>query len=342
MQRLRQAIDFVLGTDRHEAAARKRQLWLGIAGMVAAAVLIAASAIIYFLPIGKSTYTAALTEATSAQVGDEIRIAGIAVGTVRSLALHEDSVTMTFTVDRQVFIGAQSTLEIRMLTAVGGHYVSLVPAGDNPLGGTTIPADHVKLPYNLAQAVQDAERPLAAIDGDTLRRNMAALTSALEQNPDSIRDMADAMATFVDLVNRQNNDVSRALDVADEYLTLLGQSRHVIGAMLSKIGLMETVVLNRRAEVLAVLQVVSELLSRIAAIEPAWTIRLQPLAHKLIEAWPQLEQLGNRLGGVADTIGQLNTRLQELATASGGVTIDQSTQLISATAVCVPVPGKGC
>ncbi|MEV6558223.1 MlaD family protein [Nocardia sp. NPDC051756] len=339
---LRRAIDLLLGNDRHEGAARRRQLILGIGGLVAVALLLAVSAIIYVLPIGKSTYTADLAEAGSIKAGDDVRIAGISVGSVRSLELRDDSVRMTFTVDQGVFLGDQSTLDIRMLTAIGGHYVAVFSAGTKPLGTTTIPADRVRLPYSLTKAVQDSDRPLAAIDGDTLRRNLAALTAAMEKSPGSIEQLTDGIASFVDVVNRQNRDVNRALDVADEYLSMLGQSRQVIGAMLTKIGLMETTVLGRRDEVLEALRVVTELLSRIAAIEPAWRTHLEPLADKLVESYPDLQRLGERLGTVASSIHEIGTRLQGLAGSPGGLVIDQSGQAISMQSVCVPVPGRGC
>ncbi|WP_084653885.1 MlaD family protein [Nocardia altamirensis] len=339
---LRRATDLALGNDRHEGAARRRQLVLGIGGLVVVVLMMAVSAIIYVLPIGKSTYTAELTEAGSIQAGDDVRIAGISVGSVRSLELQEDSVRMTFTVDRNVFLGDRSTLDIRMLTAIGGHYVAVFSAGTAPLGSTPIPADRVRLPYSLTKALQESDRPLAAIDGDTLRRNIAALTAAMEKSPGSIQQLTDAMASFVDVVNRQNRDVHRALDVAEEYVRLLGQSRQVIGAMLTKIGVMETTVLGRRGEVLEALRVVTELLSRIAAIEPAWRTHLEPLADKLVESYPDLQRLGDRLGTVATSIHEIGTRLMSLAGPQGGLTIDQSGQTISAPTICVPTPGRGC
>lgn len=340
-------IDFVLGNDRHEAVAQRRQLVLGIGGLALTLVLMVASGIIYFLPIGKHTYTADLTEAGTVQKGDEVRIAGITVGSVTALELLEDSVRMSFTVENQVFVGDQTTLDIRMLTPIGGHYVAVFPAGRNALGDKAIPADHISLPYSLTKAIQDSARPLAAIDGTTLRANIDALTGALDKSPASVGEMTDAMASFVDVVNKQNEEVNRALDVADEYIGMLSGHRKVLGAMITKIGLMETAVLDRRAEVINTLRIVTELLSRIAAIEPSWTTHLEPLADKLFEARPQLEQLGTRLGEVGTSIGELGKRLQGLASPQGGIAIDQSGQTISAPALtvsslCVPVPGKDC
>ncbi|WP_405484976.1 MlaD family protein [Nocardia sp. NBC_00511] len=346
-ERLRPAwrgfVDFLLGNDRHEGNVRRRQLVLGLGGLLTVLVLMAASAVIYFLPIGKSTYTAMLTEAGALKTGDEVRIAGIQVGSVTSMELFDDAVRMKFTVDDGIFLGDQTTLNVRMLTAIGGHYVAAFPAGRNALGDKPIPADHVTLPYSLAQALQDSAQPLAAIDGNTLRANIDALSAAMAKSPGSIGEVTNAMASFVDVVNKQNTEVNRALDVADEYIGLLGDYRKTIGAMLSKIGIMETTVLDRRAEVTDALRIVTELLSRIAAIEPTWRSQLEPLLDKLFEAKPQLDQLGQRLGEVAGSIHDLGARIQGLAAPQGGLSIDQSGQTVSADAAfCIPVPGKDC
>ncbi|MFB8004207.1 MlaD family protein [Nocardia sp. NPDC056000] len=334
--------DFVLGNDRHEAVASRRQLVLGLGGMAVVVVLMIASAIIYFIPLGKNTYTADLTEAGSVKVGDEVRIAGITVGSVTGMELLDDSVRMTFTVENKIFVGDQTTLDIRMLTAIGGHYVAVFSSGRNALRSRAIPPDHVTLPYSLAKAMQDSAQPLATIDGGTLRANLTALAGALEKSPGSIGQMTDAMAAFVDVVNRQNTEVNRALDVADEYIGLLGDYRKAIGAMLTKIGAMETTVLGRRADVENALRIVTELLSRIAAIEPAYRTHLEPLLDKLFETKPSLEQLGQRLGVVIDSLNQLGTRIQGLQGPHGGIAIDQSGQGISASSLCIPVPGRDC
>ena len=148
-----------------EKQSARAQLRLGVLGAVLVAAALIATGVLYVLPLSTSTYTAELAEAGSVKVGDDVRVAGVPVGTVTSIDLHSTSVTMTFTVDNDVFVGDQTTLDIRMLTIVGGHYVAASPAGTEPLGDNVIPPDRVRLPYNLAQAFQDAAQPIRDVDG---------------------------------------------------------------------------------------------------------------------------------------------------------------------------------
>lgn len=340
--RVAQVISSIIGTTRKRNQIHHRQLMLGIAGLLSVAVAMAASAAIYFLPLGERTYSALVSEAGSVKVGDQVRVAGIVVGTVRAVLLQDDSVKISFTVDQDVFVGAQTALEIRLLTPVGGHYLTLIPSGTTPLGGEAIPAERVKLPYNLGRALQDAIRPVKAIDADSLHKNFTAIADALEKQPDSIRATGDAIAAVVGILNRQNDDVRRSLTIADEYLNLLARSRGIIGELLTKIGMMETTILTRRAEVLQTLQVISELLSRIAALEPNWREQIQPLTDALLQAWPQWRELADRLAGLGDSLNRVWNRVEGYVGKSGEISIDQSGQSLSPKPVCIPLPGRVC
>ncbi|MVU77210.1 MCE family protein [Nocardia sp. ET3-3] len=319
-----------------------RELRLGLYGAAALAVVLVATAVFYVLPLGKSTYTADLSEARSVRTGDEIRVAGIPVGTVKSLELLPDRVRMTFTVDDGVFLGDQTSLEVRMLTVVGGHYLAAFPAGDKPLEHKTIPADRVRLPYSLIRTLQDATTPIRQVDGDTLRKNFDALSESLTDSPDALRRMGNAMQSLVGLIDRQNADVSRALRVMDEYLTAIDDNRALVGTFLRKIGSLETDGLAKKAEISESLTVTAELLSRIAAIEPAWRTELEPLADQLQAAVPQLEDLGRRFDQALNSLGEIKTRLQAVATSTDGVVIDQSGVVLDGAGFCIPLPGKGC
>ena len=339
MQRLRNALRWVRELQYGEDTDRRTQRVLGIAGVLVVVIIVAVSAVIYLVPFGKDSYTAMLSDGGSVRPGDDVRIAGISVGTVKSVELTDESVRMEFTVKNDVFLGKDTSLDIRMLTPIGGHYVAVSPSGDEPLGDEPIPADRVHVPYNLVEALQDAQRPIAAIDAGTLRRSLSQLTTSLETSPNSVNAMTDAVSTMVGMIDKQNSDVSRALDVAEEYLRVLHDSKSVIGDMLVKIGLMETQILNRKADVVEALHVANELLARIAAIEPAWSEQLEPLADRIVAVVPQLDELGQRLGTVADLLVQAGDRFRSIVTPAG-VAVDHSG--LTVRPVCVPVPGRGC
>ncbi|MEU6559340.1 MlaD family protein [Nocardia nova] len=322
-----------------EGSAR-RELRLGVLGAVVLVMALVVTAVVYLIPVGKSVYKAQLGDAQSITVGDEVRLAGIPVGKVKSLALAGDHVNMTFTVTKSVFVGNMTTLEIRMLTVVGGHYLAVVSAGDEPLGSSAIPADHVKLPYSLTQSLEDAAKPAEQVDGNTLRANFASLQQAMGRSPDALRHVGNALESVVDILNRQNADVSRSLQVADEYLTAINASKAVLGTFVRQLDLLQTVMINKKDEITVANDITADVLARIASIVPAWNSQLKPLVDKLFEAAPQIEDLGRKLDAVIKTVTGMQESMKRIVKPESGITIDQSSATLDA--VCVPVPGKAC
>ncbi|WP_225724636.1 MULTISPECIES: MlaD family protein [unclassified Nocardia] len=327
------------GFTRHLRGDSGREVRWGVLGVLAVVALLVVCGVLYVLPLGKSSYTALLSEAGSVKVGDEVRVAGITVGSVTGLELLPDQVRMRFTVDHQVFVGDASTLDIRMLTAVGGHYLAMTPSGSKPLGAQPIPADRVRLPYSLMRTFQDAAAPVEQVDGDALRRNLAAVRRSLADNPDSIRRLSDAMDTVVGIFDKQRTDIAAALSAADEYLSTIDAGKSAIGGLIRHIGSVETILIDKRDEINAAVPLTIRFVSRIAALEPGYRTSLQPLVDEFARALPELQRLGQRLDEMITTVDGLTTHLRQVA-AQQGVTIDQSATTLST--ICVPLPGKGC
>ncbi|WP_328391422.1 MlaD family protein [Nocardia sp. NBC_00416] len=326
----------------------RKQLRLGVIGLCAVAVLAVAVGALYVVPLGKRTYTAELAEAQSVKPGDDIRLAGVPVGEVKSLELRPDRVLMRFTVDSDVFVGDRSSLDIRMLTLVGGHYAALFPAGDTALGEEPIPADRVRLPYSLMETFQDATAPLRETDGDTLRRNLAALDTSIDAAPESLRSVLDTVGSYLDAVERQRTQVSNAIATADEYVTMYDGAKSDLGRLMDNVNLMETVLLDKRAELRQALALLTSVVQRVTALAPAWELTLQPKVQQLADALPRLRDYGTRLEPMIAAAQSLSTKLRELVGPDGGVRIDQSGTTVTApgldpgAAFCVPLPGKAC
>ncbi|MEV0337277.1 MlaD family protein [Nocardia sp. NPDC050717] len=318
-----------------EASKRARELRMGIIGLGLVVLFIIGAGIVYVVPLGKHTYTAELSEAQSVREGDDVRLAGISVGSVTSLELKPDKVLMEFTVDREVFVGDQTSLDIRMLTVVGGHYVALYPAGSRPLGDEAIPADRIRLPYSLIETFQDATAPLAAVDGDTVRENLAAANSAIAASPEALRSTLDTVGKYVDMLDRQRSQVSTSIAILDEYISMYDGAKSDLGRLMDNVNLLEDVLLSKKAELAEAVRLLVSVVNRLAGLAPSWDSTLKPKAQELADALPRLRELEGRFEPLLATVSSLQTKLSELATPEAGIVVDQS-------AVCVPLPGKAC
>lgn len=331
-----------------DAAKRRKEIRLGIAGSLVVVLGVAVAAVLYVVPFGKTTYTAEIAEAQSVKVGDEVRLAGVSVGQVESLDLKPDRVVMRFTVKSDVFVGDQTSLDIRMLTVVGGHYVALHPAGAAPLGDGVIPADRVRLPYSLIETFQDATTPLRELNGDTLRRNLAALDESLDGAPETLRTTLDTLGSYVDAINRQRGQVSSAIAVLDEYVTAYDGAKSDLGRLMDNVNVLETVLIDKRAELRESIALLVSVIERIAALAPTWDSTLKPRVAELMGAVPRLEEMSGQLEPVIASTQQLAEKLRGLVIPEEGLVLDRSGETVQAPpgaelpGVCVPVPGKDC
>lgn len=312
---------------------------LGVVALCGLILILVLSAVLLFVPIGKKSYAALLTEAGSVKVGADVRIAGISVGKVTGLVLEPNQVRMTFNVDSDVRLGDSTKLQIRLLTAIGGHYVAVLPSGSGDLGGHPIPADRVQLPYSLIQAMQDAQRPASQIEGTSLSRSLADLTASLKNSPGSVDSLTSAMSAMSETLDKQADAVGAALTVAQEYLGVVSDSRSTLGQFIYKVGVMEDQVLGKRGELVSAIAVTDTVLGRIAALEPAYREYDGPILTKLVELANAFKEAETRLGAMASSLDEVGRRLTALQNPQGPE-LDQSALRVLTT--CVPLPGKAC
>ncbi|MEV0772822.1 MlaD family protein [Nocardia salmonicida] len=322
---------------------RAGELRWGIAGMCAAVLLLVAIGAVYVTgTTAERTYSAEMAQAGSVRTGDDVRLAGIPVGKVTALTLLPDRVRMEFTVAEDAFLGDQTTLDIRMLTFVGGYYLAVLPAGTKPLGATVIPMERVIVPYNLTKAFQDAVEPVRRIDGSVFRQDLAALSTAIDKSPDAVRSTVRAAGDVVAILDEQNADISRALSIADEYLTALDANADVLADLIITLGTLEQIIQTNKVQVAESLYDLAVILQDLTPLGRAWDASIKERAQPLADAIPALEQLGGRLGALLDAVRAFEQRLLPLMPAGGGVSVDQSGATIQLPAVCVPLPGGGC
>lgn len=91
-------------------SSRSRQLAFGIAGVLVTMIIVIASSVLAVRPVGTTMYTADFPEAGMIRAGDDVRVAGISVGSVQKVALAGDHVSVGLRIKKSVHIGDQSRI----------------------------------------------------------------------------------------------------------------------------------------------------------------------------------------------------------------------------------------
>lgn len=327
---------------RDEQSENKTHLFWGSVGVAVATVLMLAAGAVYAMPFGERTYTANFATAAGVKPGDEIRVAGIPVGSVRSVALAGDHVDIEFGVSREVFVGDASTLTVKLLTPIGGHYILLSSIGNEELGSAEIPLEHTEVPFELADVIETSTPLVRDIDGTTLRETVAELDTALGTQPESTRAIVDNLSSLTDVIAQRTEQLEQGLVVSDEYVGALSDDRVMLTELVRQLGTLTEGFGNKREEVVGAFDLLHRLFLLFHRPVMAFEEGLEPSIVQLEEITQKLFSRLGEFDGAITTMKQSSESLATLLGEGNGPVIDQSQSTIAGIDVCVPMPGRAC
>jgi phospholipid/cholesterol/gamma-HCH transport system substrate-binding protein len=171
---------------------------------------------------GGDTYYAAFSEAAGLKANDEVRIAGVRVGKVKTVDLAGDHVRVEFLVDSGVDFGRQTGAAIKVKTLLGAMYLSLEPSGEGQLPeDAEIPVSRTTSPYDVVDAFSGLASTSERIDTDQLAKALNTMAALTENTPEEFRAALRGMS-----------QLSANIAARDEQLnTLLTNMRKVSGVL---------------------------------------------------------------------------------------------------------------
>lgn len=162
------------------------------------------------------TYAAAFTNASGLQSGDDVRIAGVRVGSVQDVAVDGDHARVTFSVLRTHRVTVDTHVAIRYADLLGARYVALTD-------------DHPHAPLQDQHATIPERRTSPALDLTALFNGFKPLLQAL-----SPRDVNTLTAEIVAVLQGEGATVTSLLDH-------LG---HLTGNLADRDAILDRVVVN--------------------------------------------------------------------------------------------------
>ncbi|CAB4916621.1 unannotated protein [freshwater metagenome] len=189
-------------------------------------------------------YSAEFTDATGVTKGDDIRVAGVRVGTVSEVEIIDRSrALVTFSVDDDTSVNGGTNAAIRYRNLVGQRYISLtqevgdtqrlpdgatIPVsrtraaldltvlfnGFKPLFQALSPEDVNQLSYELIQVFQGEGGTLEGLLAHT-----ASVTSTLADRDEVIGDLIDNLSLVLDHVADRDKQLTRLIQ---SFRTLVG------------------------------------------------------------------------------------------------------------------------
>jgi phospholipid/cholesterol/gamma-HCH transport system substrate-binding protein len=188
---------------------------IAIIGILTIGILMFASLNAQALPFfGGTTYKADFTDAGGIKANDDVRVAGVKVGTVKGLELHNGIVRVSFTV-KNADLGRDTRADIKIKTLLGQKYIALTPDGPGHLSADTpIPTSRTTTPLDVTTAFIGLSRRVDAIDTTQLAKAFNTLSDTFKNSPGQVKDSLRGLSRLSQTVASRDQQLSQLLQHA--------------------------------------------------------------------------------------------------------------------------------
>lgn len=320
---------------------RESDVLKGVIALVVAGVLVATVGVLYLNPPNTKTVSFLTKDAISVRGGEDVRVAGISVGKVESVSLGDDAVEVDLQIDADIRIGDQTRAEVRLLTAVGGYFVTLIPLGDTVSGDTVIPLERVTVPYTIADTLQELPRVTDNTEGVPVEATLDELSRGLQSHPDGIRDAVAGMQTIARVVDRQKRQVESILAMVGSYSATFDESRAFVAALIDKANILISTFHIHRVGFNEAYFYLGNVLSRLGPIGRFYLNHRHEVADVVRQTREMAATLRDDMGGLISNLETARTQLlrliEPMKVVAGGEEYE-----IDASNLCLPVRGRPC
>ncbi len=284
-----------------------------------------------------SGYSAVFTDASRLAKGDSVRVAGVRVGTVDSVALQPDkTVLVKFDADRDIVLTTGTKAAVRYLNLVGDRYLELIdgPGSTRILPpGSRIPKQQTAGALNLdlllgglrpvirglnPQDVNALTTSLIQIfqgQGDTLDSLLSKTSSfsnTLADNSEVVQQLIDNLNSVVGTLSKDGDKFSGAIDRLEKLVSGLSQDRDPIGTAITQLDNGTASIASLLTEARPPLKSTVDQLNRVAPLLDDHQIVLDRGIQKGVDTYRKLARLGSYGSWIMYYICGLSIRVTDL------------------------------
>ncbi|MFN2586860.1 MAG: MCE family protein [Actinomycetota bacterium] len=245
------------------------------------------------IPFVKQAYevTAEFGDAAGLNPENQVRVAGIKVGTVESVELAGDKVVVTMAVDNGVEIPKDAEAEIKLATLLGTKFVEIDGVGGGPFleEGDVIPLERTEIPFEIYQAANQGTNVLEDLDGPALNKmlvQLAKLTAAAED------EVGEALAGLNDLgagVGARDEQLRELLAGADDLTALLADEGDEIVRLVDASNDVLGSLARKREEIQSLLEVTKQMAGEVTGLVRDNRSKIHAIVTKLDRALKVLD-----------------------------------------------------
>ena len=193
-----------------------------------------------------------------------VKVDDVSVGSVRSIDLKGFTARVVVSINKEVVLPANARASLRQTSLLGEKFVSLdKPTEETPTGrlrdGDTIGLDRTGRNAEIEEVLAALSLVLNGGSLEQLQTINRELVLALKGRESNVRSLLTQLETFVGGLDKQKQDIVRALDGMDRLTARLAADRQTLSTALRDIPPGVGVLADQRAELTKVLTGLSRL-----------------------------------------------------------------------------------
>ncbi|MFV0496377.1 MCE family protein [Mycobacterium sp.] len=274
---------------------------VGLLGMTVTLLVVAVAQSFTSVPVLFATpmYYAKFADTGGISTGDQVRIAGVNVGLVRSLVIQGDKVLIGFTLADKT-IGTASRVSIRTDTLLGRRNIKIEPRGSQVLRPNgVLPPSQTSTPYQVYDAFVDATDAATGWDIGAVKRSLEVLSETFDQTAPHLGAALDGIKEFSSSIGERGEQIKQLLENANKIGRVLGDRSQQINGLLVNSGTLLAAFKQRSQALKVLLSNVTE------ASEQLKT---------MFQENPNINRMLRELGTVSDELVKRKTELSEVLT----------------------------
>ncbi|MDT5357854.1 MAG: phospholipid/cholesterol/gamma-HCH transport system substrate-binding protein [Mycobacterium sp.] len=332
-----------------------------IAAAVLAGLIVAGTALIVRdVFFGQKTITAYFTTATAIYPGDQVRVSGVKVGTIKTIQPEGKQAKMTLKVDHGVPIPADAKAVIVTQNLVAARYVQLTPAyrtsGPVMADGAVIPVERTAVPIEWDEVKTQLMRlatdlgPNNKVSTPSIARFVDSAANALQGNGDKLRQTLAQLSGVGRILANGSGNIVDIIKNLQTFVTALRDSNVQIVQFNDRLATLTSVVNDSKSDLDAALTdlstAVGEVQRFIAETRDQTSEQIARLGDAIQPIVDQHMALENILHGAPNALGNFfNDYNADTGTIVGGFGIMDFANPVQSGAIIspagLPVPGCG-
>ena len=274
-----------------------RAVLIKVSVFAAVMLLVAAGLVVVFGQFrfaSGQTYHATFSEASRLKSGQDVRIAGVPVGSVKEISLNPDNtVDVEFDVNKRYQLYSSTRAAVRYENLVGDRYLEILSG----------PGELKKLPPGSTIAEENTQ---PALDLDALLGGLRPVVKGLDG--DKINEVSNAV---IELLQGQGGALSTLLTTTSTFTQDLAARDQLIGDVINNLNTVLATIDDKGAQFDASVDQLQQLVSGLAENRDPIAGAIPPLATASSELTNTLEKGRRPIQGVIENLRPFAQRMDE-------------------------------